>query len=353
MLIKAIKHRVKSFMIGVWNVGVLHCRTLRTGIAAFLTLAILQGCSTPGATPGPSGGNNHQGSVPAQEFAFDDGGSALFYTLDKTVRADGDAEARPEPPATLLFFVSGSGCTSMQYFLPGYFRGLEGESGPIRIHVLQKRFIGRRSWGRLFGCPPDFLRADHLSRWVADQHAFIVAQIGIAQASQRMPRRIVIAGASEGAEIVPLLARRIQGVTHAVMIGNGGMQPMEAYRRQLLRHGVPNPFADPHVLQERPGDPDSPQALIAGHTWRYWSELQALAHIENLLALEVPLWVAMGERDDAVPEASALYLQEQFALHGKANLVLEIHPDADHQLRANSAANLVDFWFRFDAAMAR
>ena len=289
--------------------------------------------------------------MPAQEFAFDDGGSALFYTLDKTLHAD--AVARVVPPATLLFFVSGSGCTSMQYFLPDYFRGLEGESGPIRIYILQKRFIGARSWGRLFGCPPDFLRADHLSRWVADQRAFIVAQIGIAQSLHRMPARFVIAGASEGAEIVPLLARSIPGVTHALMIGNGGMQPMEAYRRQLLQRGVPNPFADPRVLQECPGDPDSPQALIAGHTWRCWSELQALAHIENLLALHMPLWVAMGDRDDAVPVASALYLQEQFALHGKANLVLEIHPGADHQLRTNSATNLVDFWFRFDAAMAR
>lgn len=288
--------------------------------------------------------------VPVQRFQFRDGGSALFYTLDKHLQ--------PEPadsPATVLFFVSGSGCASMQYFLPQYFRGLEGESGPIRIFILQKRFIDVHTWGRDTGCGPDFIKADHFSQWLADQSEFIKAQLA-AIPLQETPERIVIAGASEGAEVVPALARSIPGVTHAVMIANGGMNPLDTYRLLLARQGGGSAMQALSALQtlaEPPADPDAVMAALGGRTWRYWSDLAALRHTDNLLALSMPVWVAIGEADSAIPVASAQYLQQQFEQHGKANLRLRIYPGADHGLKTNSRINLSDFWFEFDRDMQK
>ncbi len=322
-----------------------------------------------------------------QTFRFFDGAQALYYRLDKrlspalpddTTQVDDSIEhGEVMDVDTFVFFISGSGCTSLRYFLPHYFRGLEGESGPMRIFMLQKRFIGESTWGRSFGCDPAFIQADHPSQWLADQAAFITAQRD-AVAVHRRPSRIVIVGVSEGAEIAPLLARSMPGITHVVLLGNGGMPPLQAYRLQLLRHGMPMPaelaalsgadvehapagLAKPMMLAAGMAktaaactvQPDASRT-IAGHSWRYWCELAQLDPTSDLLALtdDVPIWVAMGAEDDAVPIASAQYLAREFARHRRPNLVLRIYPGADHQLVTNSRANTTDFWFAFDRSMA-
>lgn len=243
----------------------------------------------------------------------------------------------------------------MQYFLPQYFRGLEGESGPIRIFILQKRFIDALTWGRDTGCSRAFIQADHFSQWLADQTEFITTQLAGMHLQER-PERIVIAGASEGGEVVPVLARTIPGVTHAVIIGNGGMQPLDAYRLLLAEHPGGKASRAQAALQslaQLPADPDAGIEALGGRSWRYWSELAALRHTENLLALSMPLHVAVGEADAAVPVASARYLQQQFDLHHKSNLYLTIYAGADHGLKTNSHINLSDFWFQFDIDMRK
>lgn len=351
-------------------------------------------------------------------FNFTDGGNALYYMLDKRLtapdfpadlqrgmrsmssfepqdetqsactidtpwgkQADPQAERQTEQQtdlqtetnfSTFVFFISGSGCTSLQYFLLRYFDGLEGESGPIRIFMLQKRFIEARTWGRISGCSREFMLADHPSQWLADQSAFITAQLDAALANNISPARIVIAGVSEGAEIVPLLARLTPAVTHAVLIGNGGMPPMQAYRLQLSRHGLSMPVIESidstaaknatNVINVTNAT-DATTAtdatdryastIVAGHTMLYWSELEQLDPTRDLLTLSVPVWVAMGEDDEAVPIASAHYLEQEFTRHGRSNLVLKIYPGADHALVTNSRTNTADFWFEFDRAMQK
>ncbi len=174
--------------------------------------------------------------------------------------------------------------------------------------------------------------------------------------AQALPERIVIGGVSEGGELVPVLAQGIPGVTHAVIIGNGGMNPLDAYR--LLLAGQPGrssarALAALQTLEHHPADPDTVVNALGGRTWRYWSELAALRHTDNLLALSMPLWVAIGEADAALPVASARYLQQQFDVHRKDNLRLKIYPGADHGLKTNSHINLSDFWFEFDTYMRK
>ena len=304
----------------------------------------LSACAMPIFDP-PSG---HVDGIVSERFLFKGGGYASYYILDKNLPAPGAKQV-----ATFLFFVSGSGCTSMRRFLPRYFRGLEGESGPIRVFILQKRFIEEDRRGRASGCTDAFVKADHPAQWIADQQEFIRQQIERASAEHRMPARVVIAGASEGAEIVPVLARRIPETTHAVLIGNGGMAPIDTYRLQLERRSVPDARAILKRIALEPADPDALDNLIGGHTWRYWAELSMLHPGDDLLGLAIPVWVAMGSEDQAVPVASALYLRDLFAAHDKSNLTLTIYPGADHALFANSHPNLVDWWFAFDRAMGR
>lgn len=318
-------------------------------LAAALSLFACQSCTYLPALQYTYTAN----AVPERIFQFQDGGQAIFFTFDKRLDSWPPPVTSPAPQ-TYLFVIGGSGCTSMKYLLPQYFRGLDGESGPLRVFILQKRFIQARTWGRTLGCDDDFIQADHPGRWIADQAEFINAQLAPVQDRAARPKRIVVLGISEGGDIVPVLAHRITGITHAAILANGGMNPMDAYRLQASRHGfdiASTVLENPRQAQANALSASAP--LIAGRTARYWLELSQLPHTEGLLALDIPLLVAMGEADQAVPIASARYLAEQFKHHQKSNLTLLSYPGADHALRSNTHFYLPDFWHAFDLWIAQ
>ena len=111
----------------------------------------------------------------------------------------------------------------------------------------------------------------------------------------------------------PALARSIPGVTHAVIIGNGGMDPIDAYRLLLAIKASAQAARALAALESLPrhaSDPDTVTEALGGRTRRYWMELAALHHTETLLALSIPLYVAVGAEDSALPVAAATYLRD-------------------------------------------
>ncbi len=317
-------------------------------LRALATLALpamlLQACVSSGLPPPVAAGQ----AVPARSFAFGDGGEAIYFTFDKRLHPG------PSAPTTYLFVIAGSDCASMQPFLPQYFRGLEGESGSVRIFILHKRHIRARVWARLAGCSDDFIRDDHPQRWIADQGEFIAAQLMQARQAGALPRRVALVGISEGGDIVPVLAQRNPEVTHAAILANGGMDPLDAYRLQAQRRGFTDGLAALKALEgPPPADPDDAAVRIHGRSYRYWSELRALRHTDALASLSMPLLVAMGEADAHVPIDSLRYLQQHFAALGKTNLTALSYPQADHGLRHGDHSYLPEFWFALDNWLAK
>src|SRR5439155_23087899 len=97
--------------------------------ALVLCAAFCGGCADMQQIPHAS-----DDSPPANVFHFRDGGEAIFFAFVNGIDYAG------RDPDTYVFAFSGSGCASMKYWLPRYFRGLEVDTGPIRIFVLHKRF---------------------------------------------------------------------------------------------------------------------------------------------------------------------------------------------------------------------
>lgn len=294
------------------------------------------------------------------EFQFRDKGVAKYFRLEKSLFKFADASMQ-EP--IMVFVVPGSGCSSMQAFLPGYFRGLEGESGALQIYILQKRYTtstARKNFqtGRLIDdepCSTEFILHDHPSRWLADQEEFIRHMLARQGASQTRVRRLAIMGISEGAEVAPLLARKILEVTHLVLLGNGGMQPLEAFRllahKQRDQHPVETGQASmlDELDQLEKIDVHAPDhSMVNGRTVLYWQELSQLKHSENLLALTIPIFMAMGEADQAVPPESALWINNKFLMANKKNLHLVLFPLADHGLYSPNRFYLPDFMHQVD-----
>jgi esterase/lipase len=307
-------------------------------------LALLPGCMTVDTRPAID--RTHL--VPAQNFRFADGKNAIFYTLDKTLSPSSTGRLR-----TLVFVVGGSGCDSMQYFLPHYFRGLDGDSGSLRIYMLQKRGVQDLSWGRDHGCSRDAIVDDHPAQWIADQTEFIQSRIrGNIDLDVPSPR-IVIVGISEGGDIAPLLAKSIVGVSHLVIVGNAGTNPLETFRLQNRRHDVRSNVEDFSALNTTPSEPDAITNDIGGRTWRYWSELRFLEPTETLLELSIPIWIGMGSLDQSIPIEAVQYLKGQFELKNKTNLHLRLYEGADHGLATPKVSHLSDFWYDFDRSMRK
>lgn len=281
----------------------------------------------------------------AQPFTyhFSDGGKAQYFYIKKSIAS---SRKSPTDPMTYVFVVGGSDCASFAHFLPQYFRGLEGESGDIHIYMLQKRFIGAHTWGRYFGCSQQFVRADHPTQWIADQLEFIQQQLAVLA----MPanRRIVILGISEGGEIAPILARRIAQTTHLVILANGGLNPLAAYALQRAKQGLAPSEKLVELLEAPAQDTRKNTAVILGRTPTYWLQVNATQQIQNLLALRIPILMAMGVDDPVVPIESAWYAQEQFEKQGNKNLSLLAYPKADHSLSSENMNYLPDFFHKMD-----
>lgn len=307
-----------------------------------LSLVIRPALATPAATA--------SSALQPSTFTFADGGVALFYQWDKQPwQAETTASAPTifvAAPVNLIFVVAGAGCGSMGRYLPQYFTGLEGESGLTRIRVLLKRHIRAQDSGD--ECSEAFIRADHLSQWRADQLAFIKTQLRQFNERGIRPRRVILLGISEGAELVPLLARDVPQITHLALLANVGNSAIPTYRAlaDIYLHMQQGWDVLSRALASSPADPE--QSRIHGRSWRYWSEIAGVDQTRNLLAARLPVFVGIGEADTLIPPGAANALRKAFSDAGRSNLQLRVYPGADHGLRGEHKNYLPDFMWQLD-----
>ena len=230
-------------------------------------------------------------------------------------------------------------------FLPQYFDGMEGESGNTQIFILHKRHIQPDSDGK--HCGADYIRADHPLRWQADQIEFMQAQILGLQGHS--PRRLVVLGISEGAELAPILARQLKA-THLVLLSHAGLNALDLYA-SLARE-------QPHMrmawqqlqtaLQTVPDDVDVMELpSIHGRSWRYWSEIATIPQTKNLLELDIPIMLAYGDADPVIPQHAIEQLQQRFLSAGKSLHTVRF-AGAGHDLRVPGKNYLPDFMHQVD-----
>jgi len=91
-------------------------------------------------------------------------------------------------------------------------------------------------------------------------------------------------------------------------------------------------------------DPRSIEKFWYGNTYRWWTDFMDKDPLTDLLQLDIPVLVGIGEQDQSEPVESALFLASQFRQAGKHNLVLKVYPGANHGLRAPGVAYRDDFF---------
>ncbi len=154
--------------------------------------------------------------------------------------------------------------------------------------------------------------------------------------------RVAVVGHSEGADVAPWVAVDHPAVTHVASLSGGALSQMYDFvldiRRRQRSGTVSFEEAEAEVaaLHDRYrriyAAPSASDSLWQGdHSYLRWSSFFR-APLEAYLALDIPVFVAAGTADEAVPVESADYLPLAFIQAGKENLTYRVWP-VDHFYR--------------------
>jgi pimeloyl-ACP methyl ester carboxylesterase len=288
------------------------------------------------------------------------------YFLHRLARPDGGVmvvyanrerlDAGPARPA--LVVITGSGCGSVfprpagatgSERLPGHL--LQATEGRFTIVVLEKRGVAPFApgcGGAAEDCSEEYHRhATRAARW-DEQQLLLRTLIGcpIVEGGQ-----VTLIGFSEGATVAAAVAAQApELVGRLVLLSGGG--PSQMFELALLARtrgrDRPSEVVEDEVtgLMRQFRDmlaPDAdPRRMFLGHPWSRWRGFLPEALLDDLLRLEMPVFVGHGSQDSSVPVASVDLIEVEFIRHGKRNLTVRRYPDLDHQFRRGAGERPID-----------
>lgn len=249
------------------------------------------------------------------------------------------------PARPALVIAPGTGCSSL--FRRRRRRGLPCHGIPCRfvlgardytVFLMEKRgvkpLVGSRGRGRNQRCSGEYIRTANRADRIRELRLLIRALSGLQSVDAG---RVVLVGYSEGGSVAAGIASE-PAVTHLGLFGGGGpthMFDMLIHLRRRLR-GNPPAVVEKRVarLMEKFRDvlrhPDSLERRFHGHPYRRWAGFFRYAVVDELLELEIPIYMAHASRDQVVPIHSADFVELEFIRRGKDNLTLRRYPGVGH-----------------------
>jgi dienelactone hydrolase len=268
-------------------------------------------------------------------FTQDEFGRKITWYLSRTKAKD---------PLPLEVFIQGSGNLSnfrnhgMQ--VAGGLQTLlfQRAGNRARILVVEKPGVKYlelpRQPGTAVGASAEFRQEDTLPRWAAAVMAAIAAARTLPEIDSK---RTLIVGHSEGGHVAGRVALKNRAVSHVACLSASG--PTQLFDlMELARQGH---FGDTQrtpaervqvvldgwkLIQE---DPDNPDKLFAGHSYRHWSSYIRNTLRDDLLTVGARIYLAQGTRDTAVPVSSFDVLYAELLAQGK-DVTAERIEGADH-----------------------
>ncbi|KIC94512.1 dienelactone hydrolase family protein [Flavihumibacter solisilvae] len=153
------------------------------------------------------------------------------------------------------------------------------------------------------------------------------------------PKKLIVIGHSEGTDVVAKLGTLNKKITHIGFWAGGGQTQYYDFalfiRKKLSEGKIDEKTAAQKMdslfaqIKQIEADPNSTSKSWLDNTYRRWSQFSEPA-VENLLKIDVPIFVAFGAKDISVPVESALIIPIEFSRHNKNNLTFRLYPDYDH-----------------------
>lgn len=285
-------------------------------------LPVIMGCTSPPDAP-PSHGAR---AFNVGTFVYKDGGTSTFYSFSTGQATSAD---------TVIFFYGGSGCPSWRTVMPEYIDGLSVNAW---VFALNKRLAPQHD-ERTSDCSREFHLANNPRQWVADYAEFINSRLEV---FAKRPKHVVLVGVSEGALPATMIAATSSAVTHLALIGSGGYS-MRRDLTVLKELGIIS-LDVASGWREIAHDPESVDKHWYGNPYRWWFDIMDFDPLPDLLSLQIPILVGIGDKDGSVPAESVRFLEERFREAGKENLDVRIYPGADHRLNADGVSYRPDFF---------
>lgn len=238
-----------------------------------------------------------------------------------------------EPPGResypLFLYLDGSGCgsvTSVVGFMPPLL--------DLGLGVLLPEKRGVRVDDQGLICSDEFLRTNDRAQRVAD------ALLVVRRARETLPRwdgRLIVAGASEGGAIAPEVALSYPSTIAVVALAGGGSSQADELLRLEQRKATSPPEREGRTARLKKTLDEIRRAPVHDRTWlgedntfKRWASFLDYAPIDFFVRLDVPVYVAHGARDEAVPIESADAIADAFSRAGKTNLTYRRYADLDH-----------------------
>ncbi|MFD8691481.1 alpha/beta hydrolase family protein [Streptomyces sp. NPDC059651] len=191
------------------------------------------------------------------------------------------------------------------------------------------------TFARPGGLPPDFTMADEYLPYALAAVRMLRRQPGVDAG------RVHLLGHSMGGKVAPRAAAADPSVAGLILLAADAQPMHEAAVRVARRLAAmaPGPDMDAAVealtrqaaLVADPGlGPDTPSELLPfGFSGAYWLDLRTYDPVATAAGLSCPMLILQGGRDYQVTVADDL-THWQRALAERPDVVIRVHPDADH-----------------------
>jgi len=239
---------------------------------------------------------------------------------------------RAAPLRYRVIVLPGSGCAGLGRFAERYFAGLLH----ARVWVLHKPGVRPDSRTPPGDCPADFVQADALSAWQANALAAVRALVR--EDGAALPT--VLVGISEGAELLPALARHVPQLAGLVLLSSSGLDPREAGALQARRLGV---WPAWEALDRAQAGSAPGGTVVQGRSLRYWRDLWHWPLAQPLLDGPWPVLQVWGEADALVPPEAYRRFGERASARA-APFCARSLPGADHGLQSDGRDGVQPLW---------
>ena len=271
-----------------------------------------------------------------------DGSEARIF-VDETRLLEGASDAA----APLLVYVEGSGAQSLFYRLDdgriamGIF-GLIAERTRSEYVVasIDKRGVefgdmGTRGIGE--GASEEYTRHATLENRAADVRLLLSTLL---EGGAIDPKRVVLLGHSEGADVVARVAAEDERVTHVAFLSGGGcaqFYDMFLTTRRVMRESGASDEEIEKRMSELEDDvrkivakPESDTDFFQGHAYRRWASFATQAAADSLVRTKARLFLGHGTADESVPIESFDYLVVRLLCAQHKDVTVRRFPNRDH-----------------------
>lgn len=156
------------------------------------------------------------------------------------------------------------------------------------------------------------------------------------------PKKIIVIGHSEGSDVVAKLGTINKKITHIGFWSGGANTQFYDfalfYRKDAIagkateeetKEQLENLFTEIKDIYKYPNNTEK---KWLGNSYKRWTEFSEPS-IDNLLKINIPIFVAHGAKDNAVPIESNLLIPIEFIKNKKSNLTYKMYPNLDHGFR--------------------